>query len=883
MSAPRLHLVTHTHWDREWYKSAEAFRVHLLPLVHDVLARRGPFLLDGQSVVVEDAMAWSPGLREPLSEALRAGWIEAGPWFVLADNAIPGGEALVRNLSIGIALTGTFGAVAPTVLYCPDTFGHPAAGPTLAAGFGLPLAIVWRGYGGRLWPQGDTARWRNAAGDEVLLHHLPPSGYEFGSSLPTTREHMQSRWDVLRDVLVPRSLTGELLLLNGADHHAVQPGLDAAIRALEEVVAPASIVRDGLQGFAHALVERTAARALGVATGELRASPDYVWTLPGTTASRAAQKRANAHAERLLTREVEPWLAMSGWAGDAIGEDALDAIWRLVLRNHPHDTLCGCSIDAVAQAMDDRLRRASSAARELRTFALGARGERRAQGGASTLLVTNPAPRLRRGVVEASIDVPLGPVAIGFGSAGRTPPPREGPPVSLWNGRPVPMQALTQERAFVRDESPERYPRTALVERRRVLLFLEDLAPLGAHVLEVREEARAPRVRRPVRCNALTLDNTLIRVWWDEDHGLCCTSGPHTIRDILGFETVGDRGDLYTHSAIPGTMATGRCIRARRTLKGPLRGELTLRFEVAVNGRELDAADGSRISHRDAFSRVEVRVQLDAEARWFRCRLSGDNALEDYRLRALFRTRCAAPRHLADAAFTPIWRNSHAPIPEPGDVEVLPATAPLHRFVSCFAGSGDRGVTVYSDGLGEYEATPDGAIAVTVLRAVGELSRADLPERPGHAGYPARTPDAQSRGPWEATCAVFPHGSAHVATFDSIVAVADEVLVPPTGESIPRMGAARHEGPRLEGAGLQFLGARPGAVPGSIVVRCANVTGATMPGAWAVPGLTRAWRLRLDDQRLGALAVMGERVAFEVPASGVATIELQRLVERVSP
>src|SRR5207244_1035300 len=68
-------------------------------------------------------------------------------------------------------------------------------------------------------------------------------------------------------------------------------------------------------------------------------------------------------------------------------------------------------------------------------------------------------------------------------------------------------------------------------------------------------------------------------------------------------------------------------------------------------------------------------------------------------------------------------------------------TAPAHRFVA--AASGPRGIALLAPGFFEYEWTPGGDLVYTLLRSVGELSRADLPTRPGHAGWPTATPLAQ--------------------------------------------------------------------------------------------------------------------------------------------
>ena len=124
-----LFVLTHTHWDREWYRTAEEFRLALVDLVDEVLdGYAGPhFLLDGQAIVLDDYLAVRPERAADLSGALREGRVEAGPWYVLGDNLLPGGEALIRNLLTGRETLRRSRATPPGVLYCPDAFGHPAA------------------------------------------------------------------------------------------------------------------------------------------------------------------------------------------------------------------------------------------------------------------------------------------------------------------------------------------------------------------------------------------------------------------------------------------------------------------------------------------------------------------------------------------------------------------------------------------------------------------------------------------------------------------------------------------------------------------------------------------------------------------------------------
>src|SRR4051812_37950704 len=226
-------VVAHTHWDREWYRTAERFRQRLVTLIDELLddppAPGESFLLDGQAILLDDYLAVRPERAAELASLLRDGRLEAGPWYVLADELIPGGEALVRTLLAGRATVRRLRGEPPPVLYCPDSFGHPAILPDLARGFGCELVVAWRGYGGARWPAGDTVRWRGAAGAEVLLHHLPPDGYEFGSSLPLDETAARARWSRIGAELLPRSATDVMLLFNGADHHARQRSLPRAI------------------------------------------------------------------------------------------------------------------------------------------------------------------------------------------------------------------------------------------------------------------------------------------------------------------------------------------------------------------------------------------------------------------------------------------------------------------------------------------------------------------------------------------------------------------------------------------------------------------------------------------------------------------------------
>jgi len=880
-----VHVLAHTHWDREWYLPAGRLKQRLAALVDDLLAApapRPPFLLDGQAVILDDYVELRPDRAPLLAQALREGVLEAGPWYVLADELIPGGEALVRNLLAGRRALSRFGAKPPPVLYSPDAFGHTAALPLIARGFGIDVVVVWRGYGGARWPAGDTVRWQSADGASVTMFHLPPDGYEFGSSLPVEPSVAAERWGAMYDVLAPRSRTGLLLVQNGADHHARQTAHDDALRALAIVAAPSRVDRVSLGQFAAELRRRASRMSLPTVRGELRDSYGYTWTLQGTFGTRARQKRRNARAERLLVRDAEPWAALAARAGRASRRHLTDAAWRTVLLSHPHDTLCGCSIDDVARAMEARLDDAMAQGAGIRDDAVldlvghdAAAARIRKADWRPLMLVRNRAPRARGGIAELEIETFLADVAVGPGSA---PPERVRHVVSprlLYGDAPV--QLLATRRTNRRIESPQHYPDNDLVEVRRVVAWIPAVSGYSITPLPLDEgKSTAPLADPSVWATSETLDNGLLRVQLETDGtiALAASDGSWTIPKAIAVEDVGDRGDLYTHSPFGTVRVEERFLRARLIHMGPLRAELETRWRIVVPSAADRRVAGARREGTGAgFIDIRIRLRLDAGAPFLSIFVDGTNGAAGHRLRIRIRTSVAAPRVWADAAFGPVARVPIVVSELERAIEAPPSTAPLHRYVSLFDAT--RGVTVYSDGLAEYEADARGDVAVTLVRAVGDLSRNDLPERPGHAGWPVATPEAQMFGPFGAELAVFPHGPRNAESVDLIERTADDVLLPLVGTTLRSAigDYAEAGGLELEGRGLAFSTAKESEDGEWLVLRCVNLTEEATAGQWRLPFVPREAKLaRLDETPLGDADVAESTVSFSAGPRAVVTL-----------
>ena len=145
-------VVSHTHWDREWYRPFEGFRVHLVRMLDKLLdlLDRDPeychFVLDGQTIALEDYLEVRPERRPDVQRLVQAGRLLIGPHYVLPDEFLIGGESWVRDLQIGIRSARQFGPVM-MVGYSPDAFGHIAHLPAILRGFGIDSVVLWRGVG----------------------------------------------------------------------------------------------------------------------------------------------------------------------------------------------------------------------------------------------------------------------------------------------------------------------------------------------------------------------------------------------------------------------------------------------------------------------------------------------------------------------------------------------------------------------------------------------------------------------------------------------------------------------------------------------------------------------------------------------------------------
>jgi alpha-mannosidase len=852
-----FHLIPHTHWDREWYLPAAAFRTRLVPMLDELIevlnqdqAVRS-FLLDGQTVIVEDYLHARPDREADVRALVRTGRLQVGPWYVLADEQIASGEALVRNLLYGTADAEWLGGRSD-VLYSPDAFGHPAVLPTLAREFAIRHGVLWRGLGGERGQDRDLYKWKGPDGKEVLIWHLPPQGYEIGAALPADRDRLPQAWAAVRAVLAARAAGRHVPVFVGADHHAVHPAI-GKLRDLLAELEPASAFRvSRLDEFFQAAAE--SARPAAIA-GELRWSYRYTWTLQGTHGTRLPAKRRTSALELWLERLAEPLAGLARRAGGRDRRPLLEQAWRTLLQCEFHDSLCGTISDDAARRVATRQTAVEVMAREIVRDAVSElagfdpdaareRSDPPPDGGC--LVLWNPAARPRGGVMLADVtffrrDVPVGPPV-----PGRVP--REGPgyrPFAFTaGGSALGVQPLDRAAQWERREARRHYPDQDEVDVVRVAARVPTVPGLGFAALGVADGAK-PLGDPGATVRARTLLTRELEVTLEATGALAVLDRRRSewFVGLLRLEDAGDAGDAYTYCASAPDRAgrTEGPIRVRRLAAGPLVAAIEARYLVRA-GRGAVAA------------RLVTAVYADSPV--IRCTLELDNQAQDHRLRARFPIGLPGAAAVAGTAFGTVARAPVVVDPAEYPLETPVRTAPAHRFVA--AADGSRGFAILVPGFCEYEWTPAGDCLITLLRAVGQLSRADLPTRPGHAAWPTAIPEAQCPGRGRIEFGLAAVTAADIERGDVLPALWEDVFLPVRGfwlRGALDLTPAR-AGIALEGAGLVLSCVKPAQAGSALVLRCYNATDNAAAGVWRFGDAVRsAHRVRADERESTALVL----------------------------
>ncbi|MDO7908178.1 alpha-mannosidase [Paenibacillus sp. JX-17] len=793
------HVISHTHWDREWYLPYEKHHMRLVSLMDtllDTLERDQDyrsFYLDGQTIILEDYLQVRPDQQKRLEQYIREGRIIIGPWYILQDAFLTSGEANIRNMQIGHRDAARYGIPAK-IGYFPDTFGLVGQIPQLMVQSGINNVFFGRGVkptgfnntvaDGGYESSFSEMIWRGPDGSEVL-GILFANWYSNGNEVPVEEQEARSFWDRKLSDAEKYAATNELLYMNGCDHQPIQRDLAEALRTAGKLHPEVQFIHSNFPDYLEALAQQLQGKELSSVQGELRSQRTDGWgTLVNTASARVYLKQMNQRGQALLEKVAEPLAAAAHLLGQRYPHHLFTYAWKTLMQNHPHDSICGCSVDEVHREMVTRFDKSRHVAETLveessraiadavDTSVFAGYGEE-----ALPVIVFNTTGWVRSGTVSIDIDVerhyfrdgrPLDEIA-GLVEAVDV----SGRILVDSDGRRLACGVEDLGTQFGYDLPDDRFRQPYMCRRVRLTFEVEQIPALGMALYAwVREKHGKPQALPAAAAGSLlknqrTLENEWLQIEVADDGSftLLDKKTGQLYRDLGIYEDTGDIGNEYMYRQPDGEQAlTTRGLAAEiQVLEAtPYRAALQIkhRWEVPCSADEVLEREQRELvwyPHRKAqrsnelvtldittvisLSRSSAGVELD---------ITMNNTAKDHRLRVLFPTDLEADVHQADSMFEIVDRDQ-TPAPEwenPSNTQ--------HQQAFVDVSGANAGLTVANRGLQEYEILRDGrnTVAVTLLRSVGEL---------GDWGW-FPTPEAQCLGRQTANLKLIPHSGDGIAS-----------------------------------------------------------------------------------------------------------------------
>lgn len=740
-----VHLIQHTHWDREWYFTENDSKAVLYYFMDDLLNRLEsdlqlpPFVLDAQTVVLDDYLEVAPENLSRLTALIREGRILIGPWYTQTDFLVVGAESVARNLLLGIEGARKYGAPMP-VGYVPDSFGQSAQLPMFLQQFAIGHAVLWRG-----WCEHDVATtefiWHSDDGSCVTTAVLP-WGYGCAKWLPADAETALPVVQKACRKQAQFAACDLILLPNGNDQSPFEYQVPEMLNALNQQQDEFHFVNSSFGAFFTALDKQR--DHLPDFRGELL-SPKYMRIHRGIFSTRIDIKKLNAKLEQTVSQYLEPLLTIGASLGLPYPQTAVDNIWREAMKSHAHDSIGGCNSDRVNAMVKNRLLSGMEMAEQLLelNFKKLSEGITATQEGTQILLF-NSLPKPRSGKVRLTVMTPENHFRLCDNDGNECH-------WQLISEQPQDMSTVVQELS----NSTE----TLWYRKCELLIDVKNVPPCGYTTLWFQPGEITQHL--PHSVNPHQLENHFLHLRADAHGVLTLTdkrSGQH-YPHLLQLMDGGDAGDNYNYSPpvqdwkITGDHHLLEC----HTDGGSLYNRMVLRYRLPVP-QDLDSRQQGLA---DASLDVTLTLTLMHDSPSLNVDITVDNQTRDHRLQILMPTGAATQVHFADQPFGLIQRDNQPAAMKIWQAEnwneAPAALYPMQSLVMMH--DEQRGLCAVTEGLREYEIPENqqDVLAVTLLRSVGWLGRANMPYRPGRAsGMVLPSPESQIPGIHHCSLAVMP-------------------------------------------------------------------------------------------------------------------------------
>ncbi len=458
----KFHFIPNTHWDREWlydFQETRMFLVEFMDKLLDIFDKYPDYktyLLDAQTVPIEDYLEIRPERTDELISRVKENRLFIGPWYTLPEEHLVNGESLVRNLLVGHRLAEKYGGVMK-VGYSPFSYGQASQMPQIYLGFGIDTILFYHG----ITPQETAAEFvfEGADGSRLLASRMGSNArYNFffavyrptvfgkktlernyywdekGLPFHLADEHHYQDHHILVDPVKNidksnlahslKEMKRDELEHSTTEHIACMQGMDSTqpdiyemktMQEAGEIMEKDEIFHSSLPEYIEAIKKSVDWDNLVVLKGERR-TPRKLGTrfhlYSDVTSARIQMKRKNTLAEQLLQRQAEPFATVAYLLGAEYPKAYLDKAWKYLLKGHPHDSIAGTGVDQIEKDMHHRLDQCRNISTGILRRALQGIQKRINNSDLNTnevaLTIFNPHLNRMTDVVTAVIDLPVG-------------------------------------------------------------------------------------------------------------------------------------------------------------------------------------------------------------------------------------------------------------------------------------------------------------------------------------------------------------------------------------------------------------------------------------------------------------------------------------------
>lgn len=742
MSKTKVHVIPHSHWDREWYFTTARSTVYLVNHVKEVIETLKNnsdfkfFLMDAQSSLVEDYLKYCPEDKEILENLIASKRFITGPWYTQTDQLVISQESVVRNLLYGSDIANKMGHNMK-IAYVPDAFGQGGNMPQIYKQFGIHRFLFWRGVADNRLKHTEFI-WEGDEGTQMVAQQIP-FGYYYGGNIPENEEDLKPYLDSQIGALEKKATTNHVYFPNGFDQAPLRKNLPDLVKKFNEIDAQREYVIDSPERFFDDLEKEV--KDLKVIKGELTEGKNS--RIHKTIFStRADLKQKNNKIENFLANVLEPILSISHSLGHRYPHQELMEIWKLMFENAAHDSIGGCNSDETNRDVDSRYIKAHDMAENLLDLHMRLVSRSIETQSPYSFTVFNSLPYKKSGIIEYSAYIP-----------------EEEFEIKDIRGRSLPFmikekvdqsEYVLNQHIYLNPSNEVYLPKKVYLAK--ILVEVKEIPALGYTQLffELKNDTRN-EVTGTIEGKVIENDFYTILLADDNTFTIFDKKANKEYVNQFLLEENGDAGDSYNYSPPKKdciiTSKEGIILKSIVS-KSEVEQSLIVSLEMAVP-KDLDARAKQQ---KTESMQVDISVALRKNDDLIHCEVELENQVLCHRLCVLFDTQIASKMSTADQLFGMIERPVVLPEMEVWEEEEWNETPisiePMQSFISLH--EDNRGVAVMTEGVREYEIVGENydTIRLTLFRTFSHMGKADLLFRPGRASGETivETPDAQLLG-----------------------------------------------------------------------------------------------------------------------------------------